>query len=82
MSYSGTIENALKYSAKIESPEIQGVNINKYSGALEILESADINFNLCDHLGRTITDQTNNMVLCLTERLRLLYSAIIEILKK
>ena len=65
----------MSYSAKIE-------NTLKYSGVIEVADAADLNFNLCDHLGNTITDQRNSMILGLTEKLKRLYSAIIEILKK
>ena len=65
----------MSYSAKIE-------NVLQYSGTIELLESADIDFNLCDHLGNTITDQNQNLIVCLTEKLKLVYSAIIEILRR
>ena len=82
MSYSATIENALKYSATIEAANIPGIQAPKYSGTIELLDSADIDFNLCDHLGNVITDQSKNVIVCLTEKIKLLYSAVIEILRR
>ena len=82
MSYSATIENSLKYSATIQAAEIQAIGAAQYSGKIEILDSGDIDFNLCDHLGNTIGDQANNIILCLTSKLKLLYSAVIEILRR
>ena len=82
MSYSAKIENALKYSATIEAASIIGINPTQYSCKIELLDSADIDFNLCDHLGNVITDQSKNVIVCLTEKLKLLYSAVIEILRR
>jgi hypothetical protein len=79
MSYSAIIENALKYSAKIEKA---GIGVTEYSGTIDLLRTSDIDFDLCDHLGNTITDQNSNAIVCFFKRLELLYSATIEAIKE